>query len=94
MFANVGGQIKIFAKLYVWLETCIGVIIGGVIYSFIEKIIDPSAILCISLLIIGGGIGWLSGYLGAILFYAFGDLVECVSGIRVSRCLPRYRLSV
>ena len=56
MFANVGGQIKIFAKLYVWLETCIGVIIGG-------------------------GIGWLSGYLGAILFYAFGELVECVSDI-------------
>ena len=81
MFANVGGQIKTFAKLYVWLETCIGVIIGGVIYSFIEKIIDPSAILCISLLIIGGGIGWLSGYLGAILFYAFGELVECVSDI-------------
>ena len=81
MFANVGGQIKTLAKFCVWLLTIVGVIIGGAVYSLYEKAMDPSVILCLLFLIVGGVVGWLIGYVSAILFYAFGELVQKVQRI-------------
>ena len=81
MFANVGGQIKTLARFHVILQTVIGMIVGGVIYTILEKTMEPSVILCIILFVAGGALGWLSGYFGAILFYAFGELVQRVQKI-------------
>lgn len=81
MFANVGGQIKTLARFYVMLQSVIGMIVGGAIYTVLEKTMEPSVVLLIFLFVAGGILGWLSGYFGAILFCAFGELVQRVQKI-------------
>ncbi len=87
MFDNVGGQIKSFAKFYMWLMMIIGLLFGGAIYAFFESVMGASVILCLLLLVIGGCVGWLSGYIGAVFLYAFGELVE--SNQRMSEILEQ-----
>ncbi len=68
LFNNIGGKLKIVAKIFCWL---------GIICSIIGGI----GLMCIDDYMIGAGIATLIGgsvfsWLGSLGFYAFGQLVE------------------
>ena len=66
-FKNVGGKLKIIARVLFYLALAGSIIIG--IYELFEK---DSLAICLAW-IIGGSIG---SWIEALLLYGFGELVE------------------
>ncbi len=68
MFSNVGGKIKILAKITAW----IGIVIC-VIYGFVMLVsVEDMALVGLLIMTVGSLLSWIS----ALVLYGFGELVE------------------
>lgn len=67
MFENPGKKIKIFAKIFFWVES-----VGGSIASIVWAVAEYEAIIAF----LGIAISFISAYIFSLFFVAFGELVE------------------
>ncbi len=68
MYSNIGGKIKVFAKVI----ACIGVVIC-IIYGFVMLVsMEGMALIGLLIMTVGSLLSWLS----SLVLYGFGELVE------------------
>lgn len=68
MFNNVGGKIKIIAKITAW----IGIIVC-IIYGFVMLVsMEDMALIGLLIMTVGSLLSWIS----SLVLYGFGELVE------------------
>ncbi len=76
MFDNIGGKIKVLAKVVCWIGIAISVLYAVVLWSQ-RGYYQDTTILGLVVLVLG----CLASWVGSFFTYGFGELIERVSGI-------------
>ena len=85
MFNNIGGKIKVLAKVLCWVGIIVSVLVGIILIasaaggSGYSGFTDSATIVLGILTII---VGSISSWVGSFVLYGFGELVENSSAIK------------
>ena len=79
MFDNIGGKIKMLAKVLCWIGIIGSVITGFSLMAFLSRGIGFLGVL-LGLLV--AGVGCLFAWIGSFFTYGFGQLIENTDRIK------------
>ena len=82
MFNNIGKKIKTLATVLFWIWVIFSAIGGIILALFLAKPIEASVgeawsyVICVLILIITAGIGFLLDWIVSAFIYGFGELID------------------
>ncbi|MCL2037073.1 MAG: zinc finger Ran-binding domain-containing protein [Oscillospiraceae bacterium] len=72
MHTNIGGKIKVLAKVITWLGIIISVIMGLNLNTAAPISSSGSSFISVAIIVVGS----LASWIGSFLLYGFGELIE------------------
>ena len=90
MFDNIGGKIKGVAKTVTVILIVLSVVYGAVTWKGLADVHQGTLGFVMFLVI--GGLGSLAAWLGSLVLYGFGQLIEDASAIRKELVKPAKRM--